>query len=108
METFSQYVQALARFVDDPYGQQIRRQFADSRGRSELAMLAAPTREEYQQFCRLAAAMTDAQNRAADRLTDSDVQRLAEDAGVDKAVAAIVINGYALHKRKTAQQDKKQ
>lgn len=108
MDTFGQYVQTLARFVDDPYGQQIRQQFADSHGRSELAMLAAPTREEYQQFCRLAAAMTDAQNHAAERLTDSEVQQLAEVAGVDKALAAIVINGYALHKRKTAQMDKKQ
>lgn len=106
METFSQYVQALARFVDDPYGQQIRRQFADSRGRSELAMLAAPTREEYQQFCRLASAMSDQQDAAAETLTDADIERLAEKAGVDKALAALVVNGYALQKRNAARQNK--
>jgi uncharacterized protein YfeS len=94
------YLKALQRFVDDAYGRRMRAQFQTTDGKSELAMLAAPTREEYEQFCRLTAAMTVEEKQNAVRLTDEQVAQIAERAAVDPALAAIFINGYVLKKLK--------
>ena len=98
--TLDEYLTSLERFVDDPYGRRIRVQFQALDGKSELAMLTAPTRDEYEQCCRLVAIMTADEKRFADRLSDEQVAQMADQAGVDKAVAAIFINGYAIHKLK--------
>ena len=47
-------------------------------------------------FAGLAAIMTAEEKRNAERLTDEQVARIAEEAGVDTALAAIFVNGYAL------------
>ncbi len=86
----------MAAFVDDDYGRQIRRQFADIRGSSELAMLQSPTAEELEQLKKAVAIMTPGEKQAAESLTDQQTQKIAADADIDAAVFAIFINGYAL------------
>ena len=82
--------------MDDAYGRQIRQQFQGIDGKSELAMLQSPSRDEYDQLCRAVAIMTTAEKKNANTLTDEQVERIAEDAAVDKAILAIFINGYAI------------
>ena len=94
--TIEDYLQSLEPFVDDAYGRQIRNQFQTIDGKSELAMLSSPSRDEYQQLARAVAIMTAAEKEQADSLSDEQVERIAEDAKVDKALLAIFINGYAL------------
>lgn len=98
--TIEDYLRSLERFADAPYGRQMRRQFQTSDGKSELAMLAAPTRDEYEQCRRLVGIMTAEEKKSAERLTDEQVAQLADDAKVEPAVAAIFFNGYAIKKVK--------
>lgn len=98
--TLDEYLQSLQRFVDDPYARRMRSQFCTADGKSELAMLAAPTRDEFEQCRRLVAIMTPAEKQNAERLRDEQVARLAEEATVDTAIAAIFLNGYAIQKLK--------
>lgn len=100
MLSLDEYLASLARFVDDAYGRRMRSQFATRDGKSELAMLAAPTRDEYEQCRRLAAIMTADEKQNAERLSDEQVSRIADEAGVDPALAAIFVNGYAIQKAK--------
>jgi len=95
-----QYLERIGRFVDEPFARQLRKQFADRRGDSELVVLQSPSREEYEQLCRLVAVMTPQEKAAADGLTDEQVRKLATDAKADPALAAIFFNGYALELRK--------
>ena len=90
------YLKSLEAFVDDAYGRQIRQQFQSIDGKSELAMLSSPTRDEYEQLSRAVAIMTAAEKEKAASLSDQQVERIAEDANVDKAILAIFINGFAL------------
>jgi signal recognition particle GTPase len=94
--TIEEYLKSLEAFVDDAYGRQIRQQFQGIDGKSELAMLQSPTQDEYEQLRRAVAVMTATEKENAAVLTDEQVGRIAEDAGVDKALLAIFINGYAL------------
>jgi hypothetical protein len=95
------YLQKLSAFVGSDYGRQFRNQFKDSRGSSELAMLAAPSKEEYEELKRAVAIMTADEKANAAELNDEQVARIAEDAKVDAAKFAIFINGFALESRKT-------
>jgi hypothetical protein len=56
--TIEQYLEKIGRFVDEPFAKQLRKQFKDNRGSSELAVLQSPSREEYEQLCRLTAILT--------------------------------------------------
>lgn len=94
--TIEDYLKSLEPFIDDAYGQQIRKQFQSIDGKSELAMLQSPTTDEYQQLSRAVAIMTAAEKEKAASLTDEQIERIAEDANVDKAILAIFINGFAL------------
>ena len=96
--TLDEFLRSLERFVDDPYARRMRSQFGTADGKSELAMLAAPTRDEFEQCRRLAAMMTPDEKQNAERLSDAQVAALAEEAKVDKAIAAIFLNGYAIEK----------
>lgn len=98
--TIEEYLKSLEAFVDNAYGRQIRQQFQSIDGASELAMLQSPSRQEYEQLCRAVAIMTAAEKEHAEMLSDEQIERIAEDAGVDKAVLAIFINGFALKKQK--------
>jgi hypothetical protein len=75
----------------------VRDQFKDIRGASELAMLAAPNAEELEQLKKAVAIMTPAEKQNADNLSDEQIQKIADDAQVDRANLAIFINGYALN-----------
>jgi hypothetical protein len=98
--TIEQYLEKIGRFVDEPFAKQLRKQFQDNRGASELAVLQAPSRDEYEQLCRLTAILTPQEKSEADRLTDQQVKKLADDAKIDPALAAIFFNGFALELRK--------
>jgi hypothetical protein len=95
------YLQKLSAFVGSDYGRQFRNQFKDSRGSSELAMLAAPSKEEYEELKRAVAIMTTAEKQNAAKLTDEQVVKIAEDAKIDAGTFAIFINGYAIEKKGT-------
>ena len=68
--TIEDYLQSLEAFVDDAYGRQIRKQFQSIDGKSELAMLSSPTRDEYEQLARAVAIMTAAEKDRAASLSD--------------------------------------
>jgi hypothetical protein len=95
-----EYLQSLEAFIDDAYGRQIRSQFQTIDGKSELAMLSSPSRDEFQQLSRAVAIMTATEKTEAASLTDEQVERIADDAKVDKAVLAIFFNGFALKTKK--------
>ena len=80
----------------------IRSRFKDHKGGSELAMLAAPSKEELQQLKKAVSIMTPAEKENADSLTDEQIQRIAADAKVDPAILAIFINGFALHRKRVS------
>jgi len=93
-------LQKLSAFVGSDYGRQFRNQFKDNAGSSELAMLAAPSKKEYEELKRAVAIMTVDEKDNAAKLTDEQVAKIAEDAAVDSAKFAIFINGFALECRK--------
>jgi hypothetical protein len=95
--SIEQYLEKVARFTDSEYGLNVRNQFQDIKGDSELAMLAAPTVEELEQLKRAVAIMTPNEKNSANNLTDEQIQRIAEDAQIDPAIFAIFINGYTLY-----------
>ena len=94
--TIEQYLDKVARFVGDQYGNLIRQRFADSEGRSELAMLQVPTGPELEELKRAVAIMTPREKADMAGLSDEQIQRMAADAQVDPANLAIFINGYVL------------
>ena len=95
--SIEQYLERLARFVDNDYGKQIRTRFQDIRGSSELAMLAAPNTDELEQLKKAVAVMTPSEKENTADLNDEQIQKIAGDAQVDTAILAIFVNGYALH-----------
>jgi signal recognition particle GTPase len=103
--SIEQYLEKVARFSDSKYGKMIRGQFKDIEGGSELAMLAAPSREELEQLKKAVAIMTPDEKQNVESLTDEQIQKIASDAQVDPANLAIFINGYALHRRQSQRVD---
>ena len=99
--TIEQYLEKVANFAGNEFGQMVRQQFQDISGASELAMLASPNAEELEQLKRAVAIMTPNEKENADQLDDEQIGKIADDARIDPANLAIFINGYALHcKRK--------
>jgi hypothetical protein len=94
--SIDQYLEEVARFCDNQYGNRVRGQFKDMRGTSELAMLVTPTYDELTELRRAVAIMTPNERQIADRLSDDQIERIAADAHVDPANLAIFMNGYAL------------
>ena len=87
----------MTTFAGSEYGNMVRSRFADIKGSSELAMLAAPSIEELAQLKRAVAIMTPAEKEDVRSLGDEQIQRIATDAEIDPANLAIFINGYVLH-----------
>lgn len=104
-DSIEAYLEYVGRLRSSPFGRQFRRQFRDTRGTAELAMLAAPSPEEYEDFCRLVAALTESEKAVADRLTDEQVRGVAQRAGADNGHAAIFFNGYALKRKMCASEN---
>lgn len=94
--SLEEYLEEVARFCENEYGNRFRGQFRDMEGTSELAMLAAPTAAELKEFRRAVAIMTAAEKDRAQSLSDEQVGKIAEDARVDPGNFAIFINGYTL------------
>lgn len=105
--TIDDYLKTLERFVDDPYGKQIRTCFAGMDGRSELAVLQAPSRMEYAQLTRVVARMSPQEKETAEQLSQARIEQLARQADADPALLAIFLNGYALEKTRQANIQKK-
>lgn len=63
-------------------------------------MLASPSGEELEQLKKAVAIMTPSEKENAEKLTDEQVAKIAEDAKIDSAVLAIFINGYSLGQNK--------
>ena len=95
--SIERYLEKVAQFSESKYGNMIRTQFKDIQGSSELAMLAAPTAEELQQLRKAVAIMTPTEKQNADSLTDEQIQRIADDAGIEPGNLAIFVNGFSLH-----------
>lgn len=91
-----EYLEEVARFCENEYGNKFRTQFEDMQGTSELAMLAAPTAHELGQLRRAVAIMTPAEKAGAEKLSDEQIEAIARDARTDPGNFAIFINGYAL------------
>lgn len=96
-----QFLEKVAQKTDDSFGKQFRTLFADNKGSAELAMLASPTSNEIGQLRKAVAIMTESELKNADSLTDEQVKKIAQDAGIDPAIFAIFINGYILHCKNT-------
>ena len=64
-------------------------------------MLASPTTCELEQLQKAVAIMTPSEKKDAEKLTDEQVAKIAEDAKIDPCILAIFINGYSLHCKKT-------
>lgn len=94
--SLEEYLEEVARFCENEYSNMFRGRFQDMEGNCELAMLAAPTAAELKELRRAVAIMTAAEKHDADKLTDEQVERIAEDAKVDPANLAIFVNGYNL------------
>lgn len=99
--SLQEYLSKVLQKADDSFGRQYRGFFADSKGNSELAMLASPTKDEAGQLKKAVAIMTQDEINRADVLDDKEVKKIAQDAKIDPAVLAIFINGYALYCKKT-------
>jgi hypothetical protein len=97
--TIEQYLEKLSRFAGSDYGRLIRQQFQDNEGKSELAMLVAPTGEELEQFRKAVDMMTPEERQSVEDLDDERIHEIAARASVDSANLAILLNGYVLHCR---------
>ena len=95
--TIEQFMKNSRKFAGSDYGKMIRCQFKDAEGDSELAMLVAPTKEELEQFEKAVAIMTPDEKKNAEKLTDEQIQKIADDAKIDPANLAIFINGFILY-----------
>ncbi len=98
IDNIEAYLEYVGRCRGSDFGRRFRRQFRDSRGTAELAMLAAPSAEEYDEFRRVVAAMTEDEKRQPEQLTDERIKEIARRAAADAGNTAIFINGYILHK----------
>jgi len=94
--SLDQYLQRVAQFCENQYGIGFRSRFRDAEGNSELAMLVAPTAQELKELTRAVAIMTPTEKQDPAALSDEQIARIAEDAGVDAGNFAIFVNGYVL------------
>ena len=90
----------MGRGRGDAFGKRYRSQFRDRRGTAELAMLAAPSEEEFEDFHRAVEVMTEAEKEGAEQLDDEQIREIAQRAKADTANVSIFINGYVLALKK--------
>jgi signal recognition particle GTPase len=69
------------------------------RGTAELAMLAAPSEEEYEDFRRAVAVMTDEEKAHPEELSDEEIREIAQRCGAASGNISIFVNGYVLARR---------
>ena len=93
------YLEEVGRGRASAFGRRYRRQFRDTRGTAELAMLAAPSEAEYGDFCRAVAAMTEQEQERPEELNDEQIRDIAQRGGADSGNVSIFINGYVLARK---------
>ena len=96
IETLENYLEYVGRCRGAAFGARYRQQFRDTRGTAELGMLAAPSDEEYEQFCRVVAVMTEQEKSAAAALSDEQIREIARRAQADSGNTGIFLTGDAL------------
>jgi len=98
--SIEEYLEYVGRGRGDAFGKRYRSQFRDRRGTAELAMLAAPSEEEFEDFRRVVEAMTENEKANVELLGDEQIREIAQRAQADMANVSIFINGYVLAKKK--------
>ena len=98
--SIEEYLEYVARGRGDAFGKRYRSQFRDRRGTAELAMLAAPSEEEYEDFRRAVEGMTENEKANVEQLDDEQIRGIAQRAQADTANVNIFINGYVLALKK--------
>ncbi|MBN1845458.1 MAG: hypothetical protein JW810_07220 [Sedimentisphaerales bacterium] len=101
-DSIDEYLACVGRGRGNAFGERYRKQFRDERGTAELAMLAAPSEEEYEDFRRAVEAMTPAEKTYAEQLNDEQIRQIARRAGANEANVALFVNGYILAKKRAA------
>jgi len=94
--SLEEYLAQVGRGRGDAFGKRYRQQFRDTRGTAELGMLAAPSEEEYEDFCRLVNGMTEPEKQHIELLNEGKIQEIAKRCGADVGNATIFINGCVL------------
>ena len=94
--SIEEYLAQVGRGRGDAFGKRYRQQFRDTKGTAELAMLAAPSEEEYEDFRRLVNGMTEQEKQHIELLNVEKIQEIAGRCGVNIGNATIFINGYVL------------
>lgn len=97
--TLESYLEQVGRCCGNAFGQRYRKQFRDHQGTAELAMLAAPSQREYEEFCRVVDVMTEQEKGHPETLTDQQIEDIARTAGIVKGNLQIFVNGYLLAKK---------
>ncbi len=98
--TIEMYLQQVGQCRKSQFGKQFRSQFRDARGTAELAMLASPSEDEFNDFCQAVRSMTDEEKVNIELLTDEVIAEIAQRANADYANISIFFNGYILEKKK--------
>ena len=98
--SIEEYLEYVGRGRGDAFGKRYRNQFRDRRGTAELAMLASPNEEEFEDFRRVVEGMTEDEKANVELLGDEQIRELAQRAKADTANVNIFINGYVLAQKK--------
>lgn len=104
--SIEQYLEHVGRQRNSSFGRRFRQQFRDTRGTAELAMLAAPSEQEYDEFCRAVEVMTEEEKNDPESLTDQQIRAIAERSRADSGNVSIFINGYVLARKKALDSEK--
>ena len=97
--TLEEYLQRVGQCREQSFGKRFRSQFQDTQGTAEIAMLAAPSQQEFEEFQRILAVMTEEEKLHTDLLGDEQIQEIAQLAKVEPANVGIFINGFVLNNR---------
>ncbi len=95
-----QYLRYVGQGRQSSFGKRFRSQFRDNRGTAELAMLAAPDEQEYEDFCRSVAVMTTDEKENVELLSSEQIKDIAQRAQADCGNVSIFLNGYVLAQKK--------
>ena len=96
----NEYLDYVGRFCKSNFGKRFRNQFRDTKGTAELAMLASPSENEYEDFQRAVKAMTAEQKAHPEELNDIQIKDIATKAQADCGNVSIFINGFILARKK--------
>ncbi len=102
--TMESYLEQVGQCRNSAFGKRYRNQFRDHRGTAELAMLAAPSQQEYEAFCRAVAIMTDKEKEQPESLSAQQIEDIARTAGIAAGNLHLFLNGYLLARKNGSKQ----